>query len=65
MPSKNLKTCVEKVSELIMKGKLRLRQLSDIDPSKIIVPFTADEIKQLWEDNEPQQRACTNFFGRN
>ena len=44
-PSKKLKTYVEKVSELIIKGKLRLRQLAGIDPSEIIVPFTADEVK--------------------
>ena len=55
---------MEKVSELIIKGKLRLRQLAGIDPAKIIVPFIADEIKKkLWEDNEPWQRACANFLG--
>ena len=36
-PSKKLKTYVEKVSELIIKGKLRLRQLAGIDPAEIIV----------------------------
>ena len=45
-PSKKLKTYVEKVSELIIKGKLRLRQLAGIDPAETIVPFTADEIKK-------------------
>ena len=55
---------MEKVSELIIKGKLRLCQLAGIDPAKIIVPFTTDEIRVLWEDNEPGQRACANF-GRN
>ena len=24
--------------------------------------FTADEIKKLWEDNEPWQRACAIFW---
>lgn len=37
--SKTLKTYIEKVSELTLKGKLRLCQLAGIDPSKIIVPF--------------------------
>ena len=37
---------MEKVSELIIKGKLRLRQLAGIDPTEITVPFTADEIKK-------------------
>ena len=32
--SKKLKTYVEKVSELIIKGKLKLRQLAGIDPSR-------------------------------
>ena len=54
---------MEKVSELILKGKLRLCQLAEIDPAEIIVPFTNDEIKKLWEDNEPWQRACKKFFG--
>ena len=52
-PSKKLKTYVEKVSELIIQGKLRLRQLAGIDPAEIIVPFTTEEIRKLWEDNEP------------
>ena len=45
-PSKKLKTYVEKASELIIKGKLRLCQLAGIDRTSrdYIVPFTADEI---------------------
>ena len=62
-PSKKIKTYVEKVSELIIKGKLRLCQLAGIDPAEIIVPFTTDEIKKLWEDNKPWQRACADFGG--
>ena len=62
-PSKKLKTYVEKVSELIIKVVLKLHQLAGIDPAEIIVPFTIDEIKKLWEDNEPWQRACVNFLG--
>ena len=62
-PSEKLKTYVKKVFELIIKGKLRLCQLAGIDPAEIIVPFTADEIKKLWEDNEPWQRDCANFLG--
>ena len=38
-PSKKLKTYVEKVSELIIKDKLRLCQLADIDPAEIISAF--------------------------
>ena len=47
---------------LNISGKLRFCQLADIDPAEIIVPFTTDEIKKLWEDNEPWQRACTSFW---
>ena len=64
-PSKKLKTYVENISELIIKGKLRLRQLTGIDPAEIIVPFTTEERRKLWEDNKPWQRTCANFFGRN
>ena len=35
-PCKKLKTYVEKVSELIIKGKLRLCQLAGIDPAEIM-----------------------------
>lgn len=42
--SKILKTDVEKVSELILKEKLRLCQLAGIDPVEIVVPFTNAEI---------------------
>ena len=44
---------MEKVSELILKGKLRLCQLAGIDPAEIIVPFNNDEIDKLWEECEP------------
>ena len=27
------------------------------------MPFTTEEIRKLWEDNEPWQRACANFLG--
>ena len=54
---------MEKVYELIIKGKLKLRQLAGKDLAEIIVPFTTDEIKKLWKDNEPWKRACANFLG--
>ena len=46
-PSKKLKMYVEKVSEFIIKGKLRLHQLSGKYPAEFIVPFTTDEIKNI------------------
>lgn len=61
--SKKLKTYIEKVSELILKGKLRLRQLVGMDPAEIVVPFTNAEIASLWVQNEHWQRACSNFLG--
>ena len=51
------------VTGKIIKEKLRLRQLAGIDPAEIIVLFTTDEIKKLWEDNESWQRACAKFLG--
>ena len=55
---------MKKVSELIIKGKLRLCQLAGIDPEEITVLFSTDEIKNLWEGNEPWQRACANSLRR-
>ena len=37
---------MEKVSELIIKGKLRLHQLADIDLEEIILPFITHKIKK-------------------
>ena len=37
---KKLKTYVEKVSELCIEGKLKLLQLTWIDPAEVIVPLT-------------------------
>ncbi|KAL6032267.1 hypothetical protein STEG23_036677, partial [Scotinomys teguina] len=61
--SKKLKTYVEKISDLILKGKLILRQLAGIDPAEIVVPLTKEEIEKLWAESEPWQRACSNFLG--
>jgi hypothetical protein len=36
---RNVKSYIEKVSERILKGKLRLHQLAGIDPAEISVPF--------------------------
>lgn len=58
--SETLKTYVEKVSDLILKGKLRLHQLTGIDPSR---PLTNEEISSLWAENEYWQRACSDFWG--
>ena len=54
---------VENVSELILKGKLRLCQLAEIDPAEIVVPFTNDEIDKLRAESELWQRACSKFLG--
>ena len=54
---------MEKVSELIIKGKLRLCQFAGIDPAEIVVPFTNDEINRLWEESKCWQRACGKFLG--
>ena len=55
---------MEKVSELILKGKLRLCQLAGIDPAEIIVPFNNDEIDKLWEESEPVYEFVVIFWAR-
>ncbi|KAL6043499.1 hypothetical protein STEG23_013971, partial [Scotinomys teguina] len=62
-PNKKLKTYIEKISDLIHKGKLRLCQLIGMDPAEIIVPLTHEEVSSLWKDNKYWQRACSNFLG--
>ncbi|KAL6044970.1 hypothetical protein STEG23_011887 [Scotinomys teguina] len=62
-PNKKLKIYIEKISDLIHKGKLRLRQLTGMDPAEIVVPLTNEEVSSLWKDNEYWQRACSNFLG--
>lgn len=46
--SKYVKTYVEKVSDLIINGRIRLCQLSEIDPAEAIVPYTNAQIMSLW-----------------
>ena len=41
----------KKISELILKAKLRLCQLTGIDPTEIVIPFTNAEIASLWAKN--------------
>lgn len=41
--NEKLNTYVEKVSELILKGKLRLCPLTEIDPAETVAPFTNAE----------------------
>jgi hypothetical protein len=38
--------------ELIIKCRLRLYQLSGIDPAKMLAPLTNDEIISLWVISE-------------
>ncbi|ERE67035.1 HERV-K-3q27.3 provirus ancestral Pol protein [Cricetulus griseus] len=61
--NKKLKTYIEKISDLILKGKLRLHRLTGKDPAEIIVPLTNDEISSLWKDNEYWQITLTDFLG--
>lgn len=41
-----------KFSELIIKRRIRLCQLSEIDQAEIVVPHTNVEIMQLWVIND-------------
>ncbi|KAL6034957.1 hypothetical protein STEG23_012072 [Scotinomys teguina] len=62
-PNNKLKTYIEKISDLIHNSKLRLHQLTGMDPAEIVVPLTNEEVSSLWKDNEYWQRACSNFLG--
>lgn len=42
--SKKLKTSVENISDLILKGKLQLQQLTGMDLAETIIPLTNEEI---------------------
>lgn len=46
------------------KEKLRLYQLSGIDPAEIGVTFTNAEIASLWTENAHWQRSCKNVLER-
>jgi hypothetical protein len=45
--SKKLKAYVERISDLIIKGRIRLCQLSGMDQAYIIVAYTNAEIMSL------------------
>ena len=60
---KKCKICAEKISELILKGKLRFHQLAGIDPGEIGVINTNVEIASSLAVNEHWQEACTIFLG--
>lgn len=45
-PNKKLKTYVEKISDLICKGKLRHHQLAEIYPAEIVLPLTKEDIEK-------------------
>ena len=58
-----MKAYIEKISELIIKGRIRLCQLSGTDPAEIGVPLTNAEMMSLWMINGDWQRACSNYLG--
>lgn len=61
--SRKLKFYKEKVSALILKGKMRLQQFAEIDPAEIVVPFTNSESGSFWTQDEHWQKASNNFLG--
>jgi hypothetical protein len=46
--SKKLKTFIEKVASLIIKGRIRLCQLSGTNPVEIVALYINAEIMSLW-----------------
>lgn len=62
--NKKLESYMEKISDLILKGRVLLCQLTGQDPGESIVPLTSQEISSLWKDNEYWPRVCSNFLGK-
>ena len=56
---------IENISELIIKGRIRLCQLSGADLAEMVVPLTNAGIISLWVINEDWHRACSNYLGKN
>lgn len=61
---KKLKTYMKKIVNLILKEKLRLCQLTGMNPEEITVPFTNGRISSSWKENKYGQRTYSNFFGK-
>lgn len=56
------KIYIEKFSEMGLKGKTRLWQLTGIDTAEILVPVSNPEISSLWSQNNHCKR-LHNYFG--
>ena len=50
------------MSDLIVKRRIRLCQLSGTDLAEIIVPYTNAEIMSLWIISEDWQRVLSNYL---
>jgi hypothetical protein len=48
---------MEKISELILKVRIRLHQLTETDPAELVVPLTNVETLSLLVINKDWQRA--------
>ena len=55
---------MEKVFELVIKGKLRLHQLAEIYPAEIIVPLLLMKPKNYGKTMNPGKELLLIFFGR-
>jgi hypothetical protein len=51
------------ISSLIVKGRLRARQLFGLDPD-IVVPFTKTQVSWLFQSSEDWQVALADFPGQ-
>ena len=58
-----MKTYIEKISELIIKSRIRIYQSSGKDPAEIVITLTNAEIMPLWVINEDQKRDGSNYLG--
>ena len=62
LAQKQSKTYIENISELIIKGRISLCQLSRTDPAEIVVPITSPEIKCHYRNPRRLARACGNYL---
>ena len=62
--SKKLKTYIEKISELIIKGRIRFHQMSGTKLAEIVVTLTNAEIISSWVINEDWQEFVATIWVR-
>lgn len=55
---------MKNIVNFILKEKLRLCQLTGMNPEEITVPLTNGRISSLWKENNYGQRTYSNVLGK-